>query len=364
MNRTKSIFKVDARQRVREWFSEWGVNEEGAPAWRVHSGLKDGKMVVSGWRTTKPKNTGKKNATTAEEQAEKAAKAKWKRQKDSGYAEKISDSNVPPRPMLAKKFTGKLTEVHTVQKKLDGVRMIARSDGLWSRTGKRMGPSADHIWQELQPFFKENPDIILDGELYNHSHKDDFNGLISVIRKQKLTSEDIITARTIIQYHMYDSWVEGKDQNYQDRWAQLPKETKYLKRVSFEKDIVSKALNSYLDQGYEGAMIRLTDFKYENKRSKSLLKVKKFEDAELPILRVDSGEGNWSKKAKRIVVLYNGNEVGCGIRGTEKEMKDLLDRVNAGEIPKEATVRYFEETKDGSLRFPVVTHIWWKGRDM
>lgn len=364
MNRTISLYKIDAKGKTREWFSEWGVDENGFPAWRVHSGIKDGKMVLSGWKVVKAKNVGRSNATTAEQQAEKAARAKWQRQKDSGYCEDLSNQISPPRPMLAKKFEGCLDQVATLQPKLDGVRVLARADGLWSRTGKRMGPSVDHIWEQLQPFFENNPDMVIDGEVYNHSHKDDFNGLISLIRKEKLNESDKTKVRKILQYHMYDSWVEGVKQKYDERWKQLPQESGSLRRVIYYTKKVSDALEDHLKYGYEGSMVRVVDMPYENKRSKGLLKVKKFHDAEFQVLRVESGVGNWSGKAKRIVVDYNGKEVGCGIRGTEQEMKDLLGRVNGGEMPKQATVRYFEVTNDGSLRFPVVTQIWWNGRDL
>ena len=42
-----------------------------------------------------------------------------------------------------------------------------------------------HILDELQPFFNKYPDVVLDGELYNHDLKDNFEKIISLVRKQK-----------------------------------------------------------------------------------------------------------------------------------------------------------------------------------
>jgi DNA ligase-1 len=77
------------------------------------------------------------------------------------------------KPMLAHKFNIKRVDYSKpvyIQPKLDGVRCLFTKDGAFSRTGKQFKNLA-HIELELIPFFKENPDVILDGELYNHNLK-------------------------------------------------------------------------------------------------------------------------------------------------------------------------------------------------
>ena len=76
-----------------------------------------------------------------------------------------------------------------IQPKLDGVRCLFTKDGAYSRTGKQFKNLA-HIERELIPFFKDRPDLVLDGELYNHKLKHDYEKIISLVRKQKPTDTD------------------------------------------------------------------------------------------------------------------------------------------------------------------------------
>ncbi len=79
------------------------------------------------------------------------------------------------KPMLAYKVDSKpidWTKKVYMQPKLDGVRCLIQLNDkgevyAYSRTGK-LWLNIEHILQDLKPFFKENPTIILDGELYNH----------------------------------------------------------------------------------------------------------------------------------------------------------------------------------------------------
>ena len=94
-----------------------------------------------------------------------------------------------------------------MQPKLDGVRCLIQYDNsvvtAYSRTGKEW-KNIDHILQALVPFFQANPDVILDGELYNHALKDDFEKIISCVRKTKPTAIDRAESRKLVQFHCYD----------------------------------------------------------------------------------------------------------------------------------------------------------------
>ena len=89
-----------------------------------------------------------------------------------------------------------------MQPKLDGVRCLIQHNAghivAYSRTGK-VWKNINHILYELIPFFKKYPNVVLDGELYNHDFRDDFESIISMVRKTKPTDED----RRI--YWRYDS---------------------------------------------------------------------------------------------------------------------------------------------------------------
>ena len=92
------------------------------------------------------------------------------------------------KPMLAYKVDKKpvdWSEKVFVQPKLDGVRCIFTKDGAFSRTGKQFKNVA-HLEYDLTDFFRKNPNTVLDGELYNHALKHDFEKIISLVRKTKI----------------------------------------------------------------------------------------------------------------------------------------------------------------------------------
>jgi DNA ligase-1 len=121
-------------------------------------------------------------------------------------------------------------------------------------------------------------------------------------------------------------------------------------------------LSVYLEEGYEGQMLRLPKSQYEGKRSKGLLKHKEFDDAEFPIVMIEEGLGNWAGYAKSVTILLpDGTTQNAGMRGSQEYLKEVLrDR----DQYKQATVRYQNKTVDGKLRFPVVTALYGAERDL
>ena len=103
---------------------------------------------------------------------------------------------VQMKPMLAHKFDEARIDFKDftyMQPKLDGVRCLFTKDGAFSRTGKQF-MNVRHIEESLKDYFEQNPAMVLDGELYNHDLKDDFEKIISLVRKQKPTDEERLDA--------------------------------------------------------------------------------------------------------------------------------------------------------------------------
>ena len=114
---------------------------------------------------------------------------------------------------------------------------------------------------------------------------------------------------------------------------------------------IDKLYGHNTEAGYEGQMIR-KDAPYECKRSKNLLKRKEFITEEFKVVKVVEGQGAWTGYAKRfILALPDGTEFGSGVRGTQAQLKELLE---SNVTPDWATCRYFELSNDGVPRFPVV----------
>ena len=374
MNIRETIYKVDSKGKVREWRMEIdGAN------YRTVAGVQGGQQVVSGWREAFPKNVGRSNATTAEEQAVAEVDAKYTKKLDGEYHETVLLSVVQDtlkstaqakffKPMLATKWEDLKDDIEYpvyTQPKLDGVRCIINADGMWSRTGKAI-TSCPHIIEQLASMFEMRPDLVLDGELYNHDLKDDFNKIISLVRKTKPTEADTAEAAETVQYHMYD--VPSVDLDFQNRSSNLRgiendslKVVKTL--VAYNEQEVDEQFGEFVEQGYEGGMIRL-NAPYEQKRSKTLMKRKDFEDMEFEIVSIEEGQGNWAGYAKRVVFkLEDGRECGSGLAGNQEFARELLERRDEY-VGGQVTVQYFTRTPDGVPRFPIAKALFANGRDV
>ena len=376
MNHQK-LYKIDSKQQTRIWWIE-----SHSDRYRTHSGIDGGKIVVSGWQYPDAKNVGRANASTVPEQVRLEVEAEYKKKQNQGKYHTTINGAVKGAKfiecMLADKYDAKKHNKfpYFSQPKLDGVRCLVSKDGMQSRNGKPI-ISAPHIREELEPFFQAHPDAILDGELYNHELKSDFEKLISLVRKTKPTADDLEESAEKVQYHVYDL-VDGlpymHNKTFMDRLGfinQFDYRSRYYPTVQAVRTYniqdahdIEMMLGQYLESGYEGQMLRVPDSKYEGKRSKNLIKHKEFEDAEYKIVSIEEGKGNWAGAAKRVEIdLGDGTTQFSGVRGSFDFLQDVL--YNADDYTgTEVTVRYQNKTEDGKLRFPVVVAFWKGKRDL
>ena len=219
-----SLYAIDTMGRKRLWY----MMQEG-PKHCTVSGLVDGDKVTSAWTICKPKNTGKANATTAEEQANAEILARYKKRKKEGYAEEGEEPTFFIAPMLAKKYTDRLRFIVKdnqfltpayAQPKSDGIRCVGTAQGLYSRTGERI-VSCKHIEEEVAALCKEHG-VVVDGELYNHAYKNDFEELASLIRKtESVNEEHWKKTEAVIQYHVYDCIIPDSPAPFSERYEHL-----------------------------------------------------------------------------------------------------------------------------------------------
>jgi ATP-dependent DNA ligase len=328
------------------------------------------KQFTGDWTRCEPKNVGKKNATTAEEQASFEANAMFTKRKDLGYWEDINncDKKVFFTPMLAQDYDKRKDKVKfpiLSQPKLDGIRCVVKSDGMWTRNGKEI-ISAPHVYENLKHIFDTQPDLILDGELYTSNRDVDFNTIISCVRKTKPTQSDLDLSAQYIEYWMYDI-VNDNDQGYEGRYEDLLDLKQEFNLDPFIYKVIAtyelpdakhvdEQLSHYIEQGFEGQILRDPNTPYENKRSNGLLKHKTFFDEEFDIIGYAEGVGKFSGKLATLKVDVNGVQVDCTINGTMGYLEELFE-IKDSLIGKKATVKYFEKTTDNSLRFPKVIQI-------
>lgn len=357
----KPIYKQTKSGKIQQWEIEVVDNK-----YRTISGQTDGKLITNEWTVVSGKNIGRANETSPNEQALKEAEAKRTLKLERGYFENINSISKKQyfEPMLATKWEDRREKVQYPlysQPKLDGIRCIVTKDGMFSRNGKPI-LSAPHIFQSLQPLFVDNPNLIFDGELYCDKLANDFNKIVSLVKKTKPTAEDLAESEAVIQYHIYD--LPSSNKNFLHRMLDLDElfdtyEFQYAQLVQTDtcqtEDELMELYGSYVDAGYEGQMLR-TDEPYENKRSKTLMKHKTFVDEEYTILDVVEGEGNKSGQVGYMVFEREGKRFKSNVKCSWEEGAEILKNKNKL-IGKEATVKYFNLTPDGIPRFPYVINI-------
>ena len=254
---------------------------------------------------------------------------------------------------------------------MDGIRCLLRlEDGelvARTRNGKIID-CVEHIKVDLVSVFDKYPNLVLDGELYNHELKENFKKITSLVRKKRPTDPKKLQefqevalreSEDLIEYWVYDMHCP-KNKKFSERYEFLDRclsgffpsivlvET-YLLETS-EK--VDEVYSLYMDSGYEGQMLR-KDQPYETRRSKSLLKRKDFQDNEYLVVDVMEGVGNRKGTAGNLVVkcLDTGKTFHSNIKANFTKLTEILNNKDDF-VGKLVTIQYFNLTPDGIPRFP------------
>ena len=382
MKKLETLYKRDTKGNIREWT----ICVNGNKFW-TEGGIHGMKMNVAKPTSCTAKNIGHSNETSPEAQAQLEAKAKWDKKLRGGYFRNISDVDNKKfyEPMLAHNYKDRADEVKFPvysQPKLDGIRCVTRLEKgevvVRTRNGKLI-EAIPHITNELKKFLQSNPEIILDGELYNHDFKDNFNKITSLVRKQKPVrsasdtdnsfikkqdkwTQSLVESECAIQYWIYDcpKIAQAKEAvPFSLRFTTLQnilQEKSCIKLVPTAEIMGQASLNSmyqeYLRDGYEGQMVR-KDMGYEQKRSTSLLKRKEFQDAEYKVIDIEEGNGNRQGTAKNLTLIdpKTLQEFNSNIKGNFEYLAEIFNN-KEDYIGKLATIKFFEYTPDGIPRFP------------
>ena len=269
------------------------------------------------------------------------------------------------KPMLAYPVSDKPINYDDkifMQPKLDGVRCLIQYDKgkvtAYSRTGKEW-KNIHHITSSLEKWFKSNQTTVLDGELYNHDLRDDFETIISLVRRQTPDDIDMLESRDLVQFHCYDV-IHPDNSKFEDR-------NRFVKYCVEQSSPYVHVVNSLLcasDEdakeihavnlacGFEGSILRTNDV-YHQKRTHSLRKFKDFSDAEATITGFVEGKGKRvGTIGKFLAVDAEGIEFGMPVMDNFKFLQDNF-KLMQGYVGKTATFTYFERTKANSYRHPL-----------
>lgn len=370
----KTLYKLNKNSRLQQWTIEVSENR-----YRTLEGLFQGKISTSEWTICSEKNSGRANSVTPEEQALREANSKITKKREQGYYDSIEDAGNGKsfeEPMLAEKYQDKI-KVNKVQvsrgevmmgkksvysqPKFDGIRSEVSEEQQISRRGK-IQISTPHILKEAKAIIQKMvedgiPIKFLDGELYNHKFKHDFNKISSLVKKQKPTEEDLKQSEKLVRLYVYDIAAPGI--KFKRRYRIY---RKYLESCKYIIPVKSKRVHNLeeldaeygklLLRGYEGQMLRDGDSLYEHCRTTSLLKRKEFVDEEATILYVVEGKGNSTGLAASAHCKFkDGTEFDANIMGSKESRADLLNNAHklTGLL---GTIRYQNRTPDNKPRFP------------
>ena len=357
-------------------------------------GYVDGKKQVNEKVISVGKNIGKKNETTPLQQAVSEATATWIKKKESGYTPIVvstttvsditngvntvsiddTDDDVDidndvdnggrgkgidkdvPSPMLAHDFLKRGKSIKFpcyAQRKYDGTRCVAISGkGLFSRNKKRY-PHLDHIVAEIN---KLPSTIILDGELYSDTLT--FQEIVGIVKRETLRATGDEEKQLQIKLHVYDIINKAP---YEDRYANLQilfNKYKFKHLVLVKSDVCKseeeiKELHAlYVQEGYEGLMLRNKTGLYKNSRAVDLQKYKEFFDGEFKIVAYKEGTAAETGCVIWVCEAENGLQFACRPRGTREE-REVLYSDGDKYIGKMLSVRYQEMTDSQVPRFPV-----------
>jgi len=277
------------------------------------------------------------------------------------------------KPMLAYPVSDKPIDYDKnvyIQPKLDGVRCVIQYERrvqpredivvAYSRTGKEW-KNIDHILFNLKPWFQLNPNVILDGELYNHDFKDNFEKIISMVRKTKPTDEARAESAENVQFHCYDIIDEAMTFAMRNEFIKQAVPRNHCIKHVDTVDIFSEnqALRDHkinLNNGYEGSIVRTNDV-YKCGRSWNLRKFKDFHDDEAIILDWVEGKGKRVGTIGKFMAQDSeGNIFGMPVMDKFDYLQNNFEEMKTW-VGKLATFTYFERTKANSYRHPLFKAI-------
>lgn len=241
-----------------------------------------------------------------------------------------------PEVMLASTNVNTIKYPAYSQLKADGTRVVY--DGVFqTRSGSVL---------ETLGYFDWLPDIRLDGEFVCFNG-DEFmdrqtsNGIINKAIKGTITKEE---ASSIV----YLVWDIPSDKPYAERFKTL---SEFVSQNSTKNVILIEncLVNNYDEaiqhfsevrsKGLEGTILKNLDSKFENKRSKNIVKMKAEFEADLNVVGFEFGTGKNKDKIGNLLLESEDGLIKCSC-GIFKDFDESIRHEWLKDMPKIVTVRY------------------------
>jgi DNA ligase-1 len=359
-----TLYGKDIAGKTKQWSA--AIYTNGLVArYTVEYGQVNGKIQSTSRDFTEGKNIGKANETTPLQQCSNEIKKKWsdKKSKECYTEEETQDVGAQTKtfPMLAHVYDPKSkTKVKNpivypcfVQPKLDGLRCLIYMlvDGTivtQSRTGG-IFTTMNHIKAGLTQFFERWPKLVLDGELYTNKYP--FEELVGLIKRKQVDDPRIAQ----VHFHIYDivspNGYAERRQFILDNRSLFPPTFEIVKtEEATTVDDFKAKFTEYVQEGYEGIMLRNKKGAYVNNRSHDLQKYKEFEEDEFVIVGFSEAEGRDSGTVIWKCATKTGDEFDCRPVGSMEHRKALFQNAKAN-IGKLLTIKYQELSEKGIPRF-------------
>lgn len=278
--------------------------------------------------------------------------------------------------MLASKYEGKLKEDVSMSLKLDGIRMsIVTINGetkALSRQGKEI-TGIDYIIEEykdlgLSQYFIDGEIIRVNNE--NLPSDENFRLTTQIVNSKSENKEGLefivfdITPMEDYINHISKLTYKERLNIMGDIIGIKGKYISLVKKYGITNNVndISGMLDEVVSNGFEGLILNSVNSTYEfGKRPKSLMKVKKFSEADVYCYDIFEGEGRLKGTLGGIKCKFKYNnqvcevEVGSGFNDSQRKLifenPDLIKN-------KVVAIKFFEVSKNAttnnySLRFPI-----------
>lgn len=268
--------------------------------------------------------------------------------------------------------------------KLNGNRCSHIGDGILKSRQNKIYKGVEHISNDIEKL--ELQKYFIDGELALKNDGSLTDSEAFQIGTGIAQSKDVDKSRlkfVIFDIFPLDEWKENgtSKETYKERLNKL----KSLENLLEEKNVENIEVVDRFYQGYdhsqiwkwldyaeendlEGIMINL-DTKYESKRTKNLIKVKKFYTCDLKVIGLEEGSGRNKNTLGALVCEYGDNIVKVGSGFTDEQRKLIWEDEDKEIIGRVVEVKYKEKTKDKktnkeSLQFPVFIRVRELGKEV
>ncbi len=285
---------------------------------------------------------------------------------------------------LARKYEPKRIKFPVlVEPKFDGMRAtIVVQSGVgtaYSRSGHIL--SNVQFIADIAAAVDMTYDFVLDGELFCNS----WNDTLKYVKTVKNPSQIILDKlKNELEFHIFDAlpaveFHKGKCDTpfYENPWSSKPSRVLIInqflekledkanfraveRKMVDDQEELDKTYLDWLQEGYEGAMIKVADAPYVGKRSWDWMKYKPFHSIDCEIIDVLEGQANtkYVGKLGALLVRHNDKTFKCG-SGLSDEQRESFWGIKETLIGQFVEIKINEDMgeKQSVVNFPVFMRL-------